>query len=210
MVLAGRRWGRSGKTAWAGLISLVRLNGWWVPAKEPRSDPGGIEQEPLAKQSRLLRVTRVRSPRRAVASSSISVHSTPRATPAATTDCCTGGCATGRTSRYGKAGATLAAAPTPATAPADDTRHQAGRAPDRAGPCCVQCGAIVFLLSYSPDRGRSSTEPASANSRPNLLRCQSLVNSLFPGTRHPLHPELADRVSSSSEAVSDNLIVDFR
>ena len=51
MVLAGRRWGRSGKTAWAGLISLVRLNGWWVPAKEPRSDPGGMEVEPLAQRT---------------------------------------------------------------------------------------------------------------------------------------------------------------
>ncbi len=56
--------------------------------------------------------------------------------------------------------------------------------------------------------GTEATREVPDPSHPSLLRTRAMKIRYFPNT-DTLYIELVDRVSSSPEAVSDNLIVDF-
>lgn len=77
----------------------------------------------------------------------------------------------------------IPAAPTPATAPADDTWHQDGRAPDRAGPCCVQCDDIFYFCTPIPLNGEGVPQsPNPLTAVPICCAARALQIRYFPHT----------------------------
>ncbi|MEB3316578.1 MAG: DUF2283 domain-containing protein [Cyanobacteriota bacterium] len=82
--------------------------------------------------------------------------------------------------------------------------HTRGQTPGDGAP--GQQSSMLSLTSSSSS-GRGS-KPASAHSPPTCCAAHAMNICYFPDT-DTLNIELADRASSISEAVNDNLIVDF-